>query len=85
MSPFDFILLPDDFLPGVGNQKQADGIFDEAGFKIKKSMFLEGVLFGQLAIFFIGQNVIFGVLFVISKQVNLGKLNFVRNIFPKIF
>ena len=47
MSPFDFILLPDNLLPSIklkSGQKQAEDDLDQAGFKVKKSLFLELVL-----------------------------------------
>ena len=46
MSPFDFILLPADLMPGVdidGNSKEKNK-FDQSGYEIKVSIYLIGIL-----------------------------------------
>ena len=56
MSPFDFILLPDKLLPGIdikGESKKHTNDFNQAGFKIKKTLYLQGTLTGQLCVIFI--------------------------------
>lgn len=49
MSPFDMIMLPDTALPAIhlpiSNQTNFTK-YDEAGFKVKKSMFIELILAG---------------------------------------
>ena len=87
MSPFDFILLPDNLLPGVeigAWNKQIQGEFNEAGYKIKKSAYLEGILAGQLAVVFAIQNVIFGVIYVLIRSIIPNKLKFLHTFSSKL-
>ena len=49
MSPFDFIMIPDKYLPSkmtqIWSKKRDDKTkYDQAGFKIKNSVFQQGAL-----------------------------------------
>jgi len=70
ISPFDYIFLPDDWLPGVDLKNENDKTkdkFEQSGYKVKISLYYIGIQAIQGTIICLILNVLFGVPFLIFK------------------
>jgi len=85
VSPFDFILLPDNWLPGYDKTKTQKDWFGKAGYKVKVSLFFIGILIGQFLITFIALAAIALITLLIIQSVCwLGRNKIFINLRSKI-
>ena len=88
ISPFDFIFLPDSWLPGV-NLKKANSHskdkFEQSGYKVKVALYFLGIQAAQGAIICLILNILFGLPFLLFKHgVKQGSFTWARNLTSKL-
>ena len=88
ISPFDFIFLPDNWLPGVNLKKDhslSKDKFEQSGYKVKVALYFIGIQAVQGTIICLILNILFGLPYLLFKHgVKQGSFNWARSLTAKL-